>query len=120
MGIQALATKAAFNAQTKTRGMKAEYFINENDSFCLVAIPAETERDNLGEDGLVMSERSQDWLISKDDIPGVEPARSHWVVVNGERFDLVQWENEKHFRFHDAPTNQIYRIHTLLGEGEPG
>lgn len=116
-----MAMGAAFKAQQLTRGVSATYTVDGSTTISnLKIVPAVTTRENVGEDGVVLSSRFQDWLILVADLLGNIPKRSHRITVNSEVFALVELENEKPFRFHNPPDNTIYRIHTELRTGDPG
>lgn len=121
MSVFDKATEAAFFAQQQARGVSATYQVDATTTISdMTIVPAETTRDSLGDDGVVMSIRSKDWLIKVSDLLGNEPKRSHKITVNSEEFELVQVDNEKAFRFHNPPTNSIYRVHTNLTSGSAG
>lgn len=121
MGLFDKATEAAFFAQQQVRGVSATYTVDASTTISdLTIVPAETTRDNLGDDGVVLSTRYQDWLIKVSDLQSNEPKRSHKITVGSEEFELMQLENEKAFRFHNPPVNTIYRVHTELTSGSAG
>lgn len=121
MSLWKQATEAAFHAQQMARGVSATWRVSDALTITdLTIVPAETLRQDIGEDGVVMTSRTQDWLVLASDLDGNEPKRSHRITVGSDEYELVEFENEKPFRFHNAPANSIYRVHTVLTAGSDG
>lgn len=121
MSVFDKALDASFNAMKLARGVSATYRVDATTTISdLTIVPAETLRDNVGEDGVVMTTRSKDWLVKVSDLDGNEPKRSHLITVDSEEFELTEWENDKPFRFHNPPSNTVYRIHTVMTSGSDG
>ncbi len=116
-----LALDAAFHSLQMTRGKSASYKVSNATTISdITIVPAETTRDEIGSEGVVISKRSQDWLIKVSDLSGNEPNRSHEITVGSETFKLIDLDGEKAFRFHNPPSNSVYRVHTVLTSGSPG
>ena len=120
MSIFRQATESAFYAQQQARGVSATWRVSAATTMTLTLVPAETLRQDVGEDGVVMTSRVQDWLVLASDLDGNEPKRSHRITVGSDEYELAEFESEKAFRFHNPPANTIYRVHSVLTSGSDG
>lgn len=118
---------AAFKSLKGLRGLSASIKVSEATTLTttpagspLIIVPARTERENVGDEGQIINTRFQDWLIEVSDLAGNEPRESWEITVESEVYKLTPLDDNKSFRFHDAPRNQIYRVHSTLKDGEPG
>jgi len=112
---------ASFNSLQLSRGVAASYKVSASTTIQnLTIVPGETLRDTIGEDGVIISKRVQDFLIKVSDLEGNEPKTSHTITIGSEIFELINLDNEKAFKFHNPPVNSVYRVHTILTTGDPG
>ena len=116
-----LAMAAAYRASQKARGVvvsiKVSSVLTLSD---ITVVPAETIRDELGEDNEVISRRVQDWLIKASDCDGNEPKESWEITRGSDVFKLIPYDEERAFRYHDVISNTIYRVHSVLISGSAG
>ena len=116
-----LATKAANQSQKLARGVLSDIVVSSVLTLSdITIVPAETLRDELGEENEVISRRVQEWLITVSDCAGNIPKESWKITVNGETFKLLPFDDEKAYRFHNAVSNTVYRVHSVLVSGSGG
>lgn len=121
MSVFDLAMTTTFHALQLARGVVASIKVSSATTLVDVTIvPAETQRDELNDDNQVISRRLQDWLILVSDLDGNEPKESWEITVNSEVFKLVKIDTDKAYRYHNATTNTVYRVHTILKTGGNG
>ena len=121
MSAALTASVAAFKASRRLDGKRVSIKISDSLTLTNVhVLPGETQRQLLGEDNELISDRVQDWLVLVTDYQGYEPKKSHQIILGSETFDLAEMDDDKFFRFHDPPHNKIYRIHSVLTTGEAG
>lgn len=118
MSVFDLAMKAANQSQKLARGVSSNIVVSDVLTLSdVVIVPAETTRQAVDGD-VIIEERLQDWLVLVDDCDGNIPNLNWQIVVGSDTFSIV--ENDTLYKFHDAPVNSVYRIHTRLIIGASG
>lgn len=115
-----LALKAANQSQKLARGVSSSIVVSSEITLSdITIVPAETLRQSVDGD-IVIDERLQDWLITVADCDSNEPTYNWKINVGSDVYQLIEGNGRTVFRFHDAPTNSVYRVFTRLTSGASG
>lgn len=74
-------------------------------------VPAQTETEATGADGVVITTVLHDWLVNLADMPAV-PEAGDQIVFENRRFELVPLSGERCWEWHDQ-WRDSYRLHSI-------